>query len=54
MITGDERHKQHVPEGKTFLNMGSVELVNFGASDTKLGTVKLLDGGITTVYKKLT
>ena len=32
-------------KGKNFLNMGSFEIVNFGASDTKLGTVKLLDRG---------
>ena len=50
MVTGDERHKQHVPEGENFLNMGSFETVNFLASDSKLSTVRLLDRGITMVY----
>ena len=52
VVTGDERHKQNVPEGGNFLNMGSSKNVNFGAYDTKLGTVTQLVKGITTLYKK--
>ena len=46
MLNSDERHKQHVPEGENFLNMGSSEFVNFRAMDTKLGTLANLDRGI--------
>ena len=28
VLTGDERHKQHVPEGENCLNIGSSEFVN--------------------------
>ena len=39
VVNADERHKQLVPEGENFLNMGSSDFVNFWASDTKLGTL---------------
>ena len=29
VVSGDERHKQHVPEGYSFSNVGSSEFVNF-------------------------
>ena len=45
VVNCDERHKQHVPEGKNFLNVGSSEFVNFLASKTKLGTLAHLDRG---------
>ena len=54
VVSSDERHKQHVPEGYSFLNVGSSEFVNFWASDTKLGTLAQLDSGITIQGKNLT
>ena len=29
VVSEDERHKQHVPEGYSFLNVGSPEFVSF-------------------------
>ena len=54
MVTGAEWLEQHVPEGDTFADVGSSEFVSFGASDTKLGTLVKVDGGIMTMFKNLT
>ena len=53
VVSGDEGHKQHVPEGYSFLNVGSSEFVNFCSSDSRLGTLAQLDRGIKTPYDKL-
>ena len=54
MVAGDEGHKQHMPEGKNFLNIGYSEFVNFLDSDNNLGALARLDRGITTLYEKFT
>lgn len=54
MVTCAGWHKQLVPDGENFINMGFSEFVIFLPRDTELGTPEHYEKGITALYKKLT
>ena len=51
VVTGAEKHKQHMPEGENLISVGSIKFVDSRASNSQFDSLVQRVRGVTTLYK---